>query len=94
MLLHCIQKLVRGLYIHVVSVYTVWCSVYVTNTLLPGNAFTERERDCFGLRGLLPPKVNTIQEQVMRAYGNYKRQVWHTSFTPLVSTVDELFIDI
>jgi malate dehydrogenase (oxaloacetate-decarboxylating) len=31
-----------------------------------GTAFTEEERDAFGLHGLLPPQVATIDEQVMR----------------------------
>jgi malate dehydrogenase (oxaloacetate-decarboxylating) len=31
-----------------------------------GTAFTEEERDAFGLHGLLPPQIATIDEQVMR----------------------------
>lgn len=37
-----------------------------------GSAFTEEERDLYGLRGLLPPHVDTLEEQVTRAYGAYK----------------------
>jgi malate dehydrogenase (oxaloacetate-decarboxylating) len=36
-----------------------------------GSAFTEKERDLYGLRGLLPPHIDTIEEQVARAYGAY-----------------------
>lgn len=33
-----------------------------------GTAFTVEERNAFGLNGLLPPVVNTLDEQVQRAY--------------------------
>ena len=36
-----------------------------------GTAFTERERNQLGLRGLLPPRVDTMVEQVMRSMENY-----------------------
>jgi hypothetical protein len=29
-----------------------------------GTAFTEKERDALGLRGLLPPRVSTLEQQV------------------------------
>jgi malate dehydrogenase (oxaloacetate-decarboxylating)(NADP+) len=38
-----------------------------------GTAFTEAERDAFGLRGLLPPHVTTMHEQVLRVMDNYGR---------------------
>jgi malate dehydrogenase (oxaloacetate-decarboxylating)(NADP+) len=39
-----------------------------------GTAFTEEERDRLGLRGLLPPKVFTQEEQVMRVIDNLQRK--------------------
>jgi malate dehydrogenase (oxaloacetate-decarboxylating)(NADP+) len=38
-----------------------------------GTAFTERERDALGLRGLLPPRVHTQAEQVGRVLNNLRR---------------------
>jgi len=47
----------------------------LTNSLFnKGTAFTERERDALGLRGLLPPRVFTIGEQLRRVYGNFQRK--------------------
>lgn len=37
-----------------------------------GTAFTEAERDQFGLHGLLPPYIETLEEQVARAYEAYR----------------------
>jgi hypothetical protein len=34
-------------------------------------AFSERERDRFGLRGLLPPAVLTLEDQVKRVYKSF-----------------------
>jgi malate dehydrogenase (oxaloacetate-decarboxylating) len=39
-----------------------------------GTAFTEEERSKLGLHGLLPPQVETLEEQVVRAYEAYKRK--------------------
>jgi malate dehydrogenase (oxaloacetate-decarboxylating)(NADP+) len=39
-----------------------------------GTAFTERERDELGLRGLLPSRVCTIQEQAARVMENYRKK--------------------
>ncbi len=36
-----------------------------------GTCFTEAERDKLGLRGLLPPRINTPDEQAQRAYNNF-----------------------
>ena len=42
--------------------------------LYKGTAFSEAERDALGIRGLLPPGVNTLEEQVLRVMGNYRRK--------------------
>ena len=39
-----------------------------------GTAFTEHERTEFSLHGLLPPQVETLDVQVVRAYDAYKRK--------------------
>src|SRR5208337_1726094 len=39
-----------------------------------GTAFTVAERFEFGLHGLLPPQVETLDEQVVRAYEAYQRK--------------------
>ena len=39
-----------------------------------GTAFTDRERIEFGLHGLLPPQLETLDEQVVRAYEAYQRK--------------------
>ncbi|PTX96438.1 NAD-dependent malic enzyme [Opitutus sp. ER46] len=47
----------------------------LTNPLLnKGTAFTERERDALGLRGLLPPRVFTLEEQVERSLNAVRRK--------------------
>lgn len=50
-------------------------SALLANSLLnKGTAFPEEERDALGLRGLLPPRVFTLEEQLVRAYANFQRQ--------------------
>src|SRR5438093_4371960 len=39
-----------------------------------GTAFTEDERSKLGLHGLLPPHVESLDEQVIRAYEAYQRK--------------------
>jgi malate dehydrogenase (oxaloacetate-decarboxylating)(NADP+) len=42
--------------------------------LTKGTAFTEAERDAFGLRGLLPPHVASQHEHVMRVLENFRKK--------------------
>ncbi len=50
-------------------------SQLLTNPLFnKGTAFTERERDALGLRGLLPPRVFTLEEQVQRSLAAVRRK--------------------
>jgi malate dehydrogenase (oxaloacetate-decarboxylating)(NADP+) len=39
-----------------------------------GTAFTEKEREAFGLIGLLPPRVHTMEEQALRVIENLRRK--------------------
>jgi malate dehydrogenase (oxaloacetate-decarboxylating) len=43
-------------------------------TLNKGTAFTEEERTEFNLDGLLPPVIETLEQQCVRAYEAYKRK--------------------
>ena len=45
-----------------------------TPLLNKGSAFSEEERLEFGMLGILPPHVSTMEEQLARAYENYKRK--------------------
>src|SRR5437870_10683245 len=39
-----------------------------------GTAFTDEERTALGLHGLLPPQVESLDDQAARAYEAYKRK--------------------
>lgn len=43
-------------------------------SLNKGTAFTEYERDTFNLRGLLPPRIHTIEEQEQRILENLRKK--------------------
>src|SRR6266446_5459843 len=45
-----------------------------TPLLNKGTAFTEEERARFGLQGLLPPHVETLDEQAVRAYEAFQKK--------------------
>ena len=45
-----------------------------TPLLNKGTAFSSEERATFGLDGLLPPHIETLEEQATRAYEAYKCQ--------------------
>jgi malate dehydrogenase (oxaloacetate-decarboxylating) len=60
-----------------------------------GTAFTEDERRDLGLTGLLPPRVETLEEQVVRAYGAFSDyttdQGKHINLRALQDTNEVLF---
>jgi malate dehydrogenase (oxaloacetate-decarboxylating) len=63
-----------------------------------GTAFTEEERTEFGLHGLLPPVVETLEQQSVRAYEAYKRKdddlEKHIFLRSLQDTNETLFYDL
>ena len=66
-----------------------------TPTLNKGTAFTEEERTEFGLQGLLPPHVETLDEQAVRAYEAFQSKdnelERHIYLRALQDTNDVLF---
>src|ERR671923_1058304 len=63
-----------------------------------GTAFREEERTEFGLHGLLPPVVETLEQQSVRAYEAYKRKdddlEKHIFLRSLQDTNETLFYDL
>ena len=49
-------------------------SILMDPLLNKGTAFSEGERDALGLRGLLPPRVSSLAEQVQRTLGAMRRK--------------------
>src|SRR5262249_16817947 len=49
-------------------------NILETPSLNKGTAFAQSERTKLGLHGLLPPQVETLEEQVVRAYEAYQRK--------------------
>ena len=45
-----------------------------TPILNKGTAFTDEERSAFGLHGLLPPQIESLDEQTARAYEAFRRK--------------------
>ena len=45
-----------------------------TPILNKGTAFTDEERSAFGLHGLLPPQIESLDEQAARAYEAFRRK--------------------
>ena len=64
-------------------------------TLNKSTAFSFEERDTFGLHGLLPPDVESLETQVKRAYAAYQRKVTdigrHITLRQLQDTNETLF---
>lgn len=64
-----------GRYTQTAIATTLSGQTLLDNPLLnKGSAFPEDERREFGLSGLLPPHTSTIEEQLARAYENYRRK--------------------
>jgi len=53
---------------------TLGAALIATPTLNKGTAFSYEERTSLHLHGLLPPRIETLEEQVVRAYEAYLRK--------------------
>ena len=69
-----IDRFDTGLNPHGGSMLPKGPALLASSLLNKGTAFTDRERDALGLRGLLPPRVFTIEEQLQRTLSNYRRK--------------------
>ncbi|OMP91368.1 NAD-dependent malic enzyme [Raoultella terrigena] len=82
------------------TIYTPYNgSVLLENPLLnKGLAFTDGERDAFGLHGFLPQKVETIEEQTARAWEQFcqfKRDISrHVYLRNIQDTNETLFYNV
>lgn len=64
----------EGLQPHGGSVFPRGIALLADPLLNKGTAFTEAERDALDLRGLLPPRIFSLEEQVNRVMGNFRRK--------------------
>ena len=55
-----------------------------------GSAFTLEQRDALGLRGLIPPAVNSIDDQVRRCYGQFQMQSTNLAKYVYLNTLQDL----
>ncbi|MBI5692263.1 MAG: NAD-dependent malic enzyme [Verrucomicrobia bacterium] len=63
-----------GLQAHGGPMFPRGTALLATPLLNKGTAFSETEREVLGLRGLLPPRVFSLQEQAKRVMGNFRRK--------------------
>jgi len=54
-----------------------------------GSAFTKEERGQFEISGLLPPSIQTLEQQVERAYQQYSSRHDHLAKNTFLSSMKE-----